>query len=206
MARDRKRRKSAAGKAKPQPSASTESSSQQNAVSDPVSSRSGRDRGDGPRVTRRDWLSRIWLFLGGIVVLEAGWVAAGFVGPRRRRAGGSEGDSIIVAGPAERFEPGTVTAFPQGKFYLARLKDGGFLALGRECTHLGCTVPWDAESDRFVCPCHASAFDITGAVLSPPAPRPLDLLAVRIENDIVKVDVGDRRRRHAFDTGQAVKP
>ena len=66
---------------------------------------------------------------------------------------------------------------------------GGFLALARRCTHLGCTVPWVEDEDRFVCPCHASAFDITGDVLSPPAPRPLDIFAVRIENDIVKVDI-----------------
>ena len=39
-----------------------------------------------------------------------------------------------------------------------------------------------------MCPCHASSFDITGDVLSPPAPRPLDIFPVRIENDIVKVD------------------
>ena len=27
------------------------------------------------------------------------------------------------------FEPGSVTAFPRGKFYLVKLEDGGFLAL-----------------------------------------------------------------------------
>ena len=105
-----------------------------------------------------------------------------------------------------RFEPGSVTAFPEGKFYLARLADGGFLALSRECTHLGCTVPWDSESGRFVCPCHASAFDIEGAVLGAPAPRPLDLFAVRIENDIVKVDVGERLQRSTVEATQAVRP
>ena len=47
---------------------------------------------------------------------------------------------------------GTVSAFPAGQFYLVRLKDGGFLALHRECTHLGCTVPWVAERARFACP------------------------------------------------------
>ena len=36
---------------------------------------------------------------------------------------------MIVAGPVDRFEPGTVTAFPEGRFYLARLAGGGFLAL-----------------------------------------------------------------------------
>ena len=119
-----------------------------------------------------------------------------FLRPRRVRA--EDEASIVIAGPVERFSRKTVTAFPNGKFYLARLEDGGFLALDRTCTHLGCTVPWDAERGCFKCPCHASSFDITGAVLAPPAPRPLDLYPVRIENGIVKVDTGRRVRRSAF--------
>jgi cytochrome b6-f complex iron-sulfur subunit len=82
------------------------------------------------------------------------------------------------------------------------LKDGGLIALHRECTHLGCTVPWDATRARFACPCHASAFDITGAVLNAPAPRPLDYYPVRIENGIVKVDTRRRLSRTVFDASQ----
>jgi len=105
----------------------------------------------------------------------------------------------------DRFEPGSVTAFPEGRFYLTRLADGGFLALHRECTHLGCTVPWVAAEDRFVCPCHASSFDITGDVLSPPAPRPLDIFPVRIENAIVKVDISKIIKRQSFVSSQVVR-
>jgi cytochrome b6-f complex iron-sulfur subunit len=105
----------------------------------------------------------------------------------------------------DRFAPGSVTAFPAGKFYLVRLDDGGFLALDRTCTHLGCTVPWRAEEGRFACPCHASTFDITGDVLGPPAPRPLDRYLVRIENDVVKVDLSHRVRRSAFNPSQVVR-
>jgi len=111
----------------------------------------------------------------------------------------------MICGPVDEFAAGSVTAFPAGKFYLARLEDGGFLALHRECTHLGCTVPWSASENRFICPCHASTFDIAGRVLGPPAPRPLDLLTVRIENGVVKVDTGRRLRRTAFRPEQAVR-
>jgi Rieske Fe-S protein len=55
-----------------------------------------------------------------------------------------------------------------------------------------------------VCPCHASTFDITGDVLSPPAPRPLDIFAVRIENDIVKVDISKTIKRPGFSASQVV--
>ena len=48
-------------------------------------------------------------------------------------------------------------------------KNGGFLAMSRTCTHLGCTVPWVEDEGRFVCPCHSSVFDINGDVVDPPA-------------------------------------
>ncbi len=157
-----------------------------------------------PEPSRRGFLGRVWLLLGGVALAEAAWIVGDFFQPRRRRSVVDHGD-IIVAGPVERFEPGSVTAFPEGRFYLARLADGGFLALHRECTHLGCTVPWIASEGRFVCPCHASSFDITGDVLSPPAPRPLDVFPVRIENDIVKVDVRQPIRREGFAASQVVR-
>lgn len=160
---------------------------------------------DDQQPSRRSFLGRLWLLLGGVAVLEAVWVVAEFLKPRRRRAAADD-DTIFVAGPVERFQPGTVTAFPHGRFYLARLEDGRFLALNRECTHLGCTVPWVADEGRFVCPCHASAFDIMGDVLSPPAPRPLEIFPVRIENDIVKVKLGDPVRRQSVSISQAVGP
>lgn len=148
---------------------------------------------------RRQWLGRAWAALASLAVLQGAWVLAAFLRPRR---GAARAEGLFAAGPVDRFAPGTVTAFVEGRFYLVRLEDGGFLALHRECTHLGCTVPWDAARQRFACPCHASAFDIRGAVLSAPAPRPLDWLAVRVENGIVKVDLANRRRREAFDASQ----
>jgi cytochrome b6-f complex iron-sulfur subunit len=70
------------------------------------------------------------------------------------------------------------------------MPDGGFLALYRKCTHLGCAVPWNPAEGRFVCPCHASAFETDGQVINPPAPRPLDRFVVTIVDGMVKVDTG----------------
>ena len=155
--------------------------------------------------SRRGFLSRILLVLGGLAGLEAGWIAATFLGSRRARPTAGEGANVHVAGPVERFPPGSVTAFREGEFYLARLRDGGFLALHRKCTHLGCTVPWVPDEQRFACPCHASAFDIHGDVLSAPAPRALDLFPVRIEKGIVKVDTTQAIRRATFESHQVTQ-
>jgi cytochrome b6-f complex iron-sulfur subunit len=154
------------------------------------------------KLSRRRMLNWLWGALGVIAGGELIWIATSFLRPKR---GASGPPPIFVAGPATDFEPGTVTAFPAGKFYLVRLDDGGFLALDRECTHLGCTVPWSERDRRFACPCHASSFDISGQVLSPPAPRPLDYYSVRIENGIVKIDTRRRQQRSEFHPSQVAR-
>jgi cytochrome b6-f complex iron-sulfur subunit len=147
-------------------------------------------------------MSRFWLLLGFVAIAELIWVTISFLKPKKVKITAAV-QSIIS--PVDRFEPGSVTAFPQGRFYLARLENGGFLALSRECTHLGCTVPWVEEESRFVCPCHASMFDIRGVVISPPAPRPLDIYPITIENNVVKVDVSKSVERKRFEAKQVVR-
>jgi cytochrome b6-f complex iron-sulfur subunit len=158
-----------------------------------------------PETSRRSVLSWFVLTLGGAALVEAVWVTASFLKPRKKQSAAAEQDTIVVAGPVDAFERNSVTAFQKGKFYLVRLDDGGFLALHRKCTHLGCTVPWNAEQHRFACPCHASSFDIRGNVLTPPAPRPLDLFPVRIENDIVKVRIDKPITRTKFEPDQVTR-
>lgn len=162
-----------------------------------------RESNAEPPATRRAFLWTTWLSLAGVAALEAVWIVVDLLRPRATVA--PDGDVIVVAGPVERFKPGSVTAFPTGRFYLVRLDDGGFLAVSRTCTHLGCTVPWTDDRQRFVCPCHGSAFDRYGVVVNPPAPRPLDLMEIRIENRVVKVNTANVRRRSAFDPAQVTR-
>lgn len=57
------------------------------------------------------------------------------------------------------------------------------------CTHLGCTVDWQSDRARFVCPCHGSHYDAQGRVTQGPARRPLPLVTVVVkENQVRLVD------------------
>lgn len=158
---------------------------------------------EAPAPERRSFLRLAWIGLGVAALGEAAWIVATFLRPRHKPT--ATAGTLLLAGPAESFAPGSVTAFPAGRFYLVRLEDGGFLALSRQCTHLGCSVPWDEAAGRFACPCHASVFDLRGTVLAPPAPRPLDLFAIRIENGIVKVDTSTPIRRSSFEPSQVTR-
>jgi cytochrome b6-f complex iron-sulfur subunit len=152
--------------------------------------------------TRRSFLNVLWIILGGVALAEFVAVAFAFLRPRKSKASGEDAKSIITAGAVERFTPNSVTAFVRGKFYLARLEDGGFLALSRTCTHLGCSVPWIEKEMKFACPCHGSTFDITGKVIDAPAPRALDIYPITIENNIIKVDTSKPIKRSTFSAGQ----
>ncbi len=156
--------------------------------------------------SRRSFLTRLWLVLGTIAFAELIAIVIAFFRPRKPGTTAAEQDAIIVAGAVDNFEPGTVSAFVRGKFYLARLEDGGFLAMSRSCTHLSCTVPWVSRENKFICPCHSSEFDIRGEVTKPPAPRALDLYQIEIENKVVKVDTGKLRKRSEFAADQVTYP
>lgn len=67
---------------------------------------------------------------------------------------------------------------------------GGVIAYSAVCTHTGCDViNWDEERLRMACPCHESQFDIyDGArVVGGPAPRPLAMLPLRLDGEVVTV-------------------
>ena len=153
-----------------------------------------------PQPDRRSFLSLAWKVLGLVAAAEFVGVIAAYLWPRKGE--GQGGSGLVEAGPVGEFTPASVTPFPQGRFYLVRLTDGGFLALSSKCSHLGCTVPWNEKDKSFPCPCHASVFDMRGDVLSPPAPRALDLFPITIEGGVVKVDTGRRIQRERFEAAQ----
>jgi cytochrome b6-f complex iron-sulfur subunit len=163
-----------------------------------------KDKPEAVNSSRRSFLNTLWIVLGGLGFLEMVGLVLAFFQPRKTGEKAGESAEIIEAGAVDKFPLNSVTAFVRGKFYLARLEDGGFLALSRKCTHLGCTVPWVSKEMKFICPCHASVYDIRGEVVSAPAPRPLDLYHVFIENNIVKVDTNKAIKRGVFRPEQVV--
>jgi cytochrome b6-f complex iron-sulfur subunit len=140
------------------------------------------------KVSRRDFLNITWGAAGLLAATELGLVGLRFLSPRSVE--GEFGGTFNLGSP-DQYPVGSVTPVEAGRFYLVRLDDGGFLAIYRRCTHLGCAVPFDQGTGEFVCPCHGSAFTADGDVLNPPAPRPLDLFALSINADAeIVVDTG----------------
>jgi cytochrome b6-f complex iron-sulfur subunit len=59
--------------------------------------------------------------------------------------------------------------------------------LNAVCTHLGCVVPWTPAANKFQCPCHGSQYAPDGSVVRGPAPLPLALAHVNVDESSGKI-------------------
>jgi menaquinol-cytochrome c reductase iron-sulfur subunit len=72
--------------------------------------------------------------------------------------------------------------------YVNRNSSGQFEVLSAICPHMGCSVSWQADHNRFVCPCHGGEFKPDGERISGPPPRPMDQLPTRVKDGTLQVD------------------
>lgn len=69
---------------------------------------------------------------------------------------------------------------------LLRLGEREVVAFSQKCTHLGCVVYFEAEEDRWHCPCHEGNFETrTGEVVSGPPPRALGRIELELRGDTI---------------------
>jgi len=68
---------------------------------------------------------------------------------------------------------------------VVHLPNRGYIALSRVCTHLGCLVDYQKERKRFLCPCHAGIYDLSGNVVSGPPPKPLQQFPLKVAGDSI---------------------
>ena len=67
-----------------------------------------------------------------------------------------------------------------------------FIALSSVCPHLGCQVRWEAQNNRFFCPCHNGVFDPSGVASGGPpgeAGQSLARYAVKVEGGLLHISV-----------------
>jgi cytochrome b6-f complex iron-sulfur subunit len=169
----------------------------------------GGEAGDG--ITRRQLFERgavglLAAALTGVVVSAVDYVATALGHPGRRYQVGTPED--IASHMASRHTPYYdavggfyVVPFPHAdldearRHYSGDVLDGmelGFVALDQACTHLGCRVPWCANSQWFECPCHGSRYNAVGEQRRGPAPRGLDRYPIVVENGRLVVDTRHR--------------
>jgi Rieske Fe-S protein len=112
--------------------------------------------------TRRDFLKTMTNTL----LATSGLLGLGGILRFFNYAGEGEAPQVYDLGPAENYPPGTRTLVAEDQLVLVH-GAAGFYTLSTTCTHLGCRL--NPTPEGFECPCHASRFDLDGAVLKGPA-------------------------------------
>ena len=79
------------------------------------------------------------------------------------------------------------TTSSQTAVYVLPSKDGQFRILSPVCPHLGCSVRWVSDQDKFICPCHSGSFTADGERIAGPPPRSMDTLESKVEGGVLKV-------------------
>jgi len=101
-------------------------------------------------------------------------------------------DNWITVAPRDTLEPGRVTGVKAGDLDIALYNiDGEIFATDNICTHAQAVLSdgW-LEGDVIECPLHGGRFEVkTGKGLGAPITCDLKTLAVRIEGDMVQVNV-----------------
>ncbi len=74
--------------------------------------------------------------------------------------------------------------------FVRRVTGGAPVALSTRCMHRGCEV--EPATDRLVCPCHGSEYDLQGAVLRGPTTLPLRRYTAREDRDAIVIELTPR--------------
>jgi cytochrome b6-f complex iron-sulfur subunit len=164
----------------------------------------------GPPSSPRRWFLRLAV-MGSLVAVLTQFVGC-FVNYYYPLQVGTFGGKVLLGKP-EDFKLGEPTYVRDGKLYVSRVPDG-LLALYQKCPHLGCVVPWRPDDPtldsiepkgRFNCPCHGSQYDRYGVIRAGPAPRPMDIMAMSVENGNLIADTGKITQRDHYDPSQAFR-
>jgi cytochrome b6-f complex iron-sulfur subunit len=134
-------------------------------------------------------------------------VAGGFAYPRIKA--GTFGGKFALDKKASEFkETDDPMLVADGKFFVVKIPPdanvkpvadeennvnaANIMAIYQVCVHLGCLVPYIPSEKRFICPCHGSTYERDSKYVRGPAPRNLDQFRVKVVNDTVVVNTGQR--------------
>lgn len=144
------------------------------------------------KIGRRDFFGLIVKGLGGLVGAMLAVPSAGYLlSPVLRKdaegiwvpvgaADGFTSDTPVRAEYSYEKEDGWMKANVSRYAFVLRRPDG-YVAFSPICTHLGCSVGWNEEAMRFVCPCHGGVYNRDGKVLDGPPPKPMTRFETKVE-------------------------
>jgi len=135
-------------------------------------------------ISRRDLVGSV-LFTSG--TLLAGTVVLAALGRTQQQGAG---DYKAILPISQLPDEGDAYYFyyprPQDEAVLIHLPGRGLIAYSRRCPHLGCTILYEAQHRRLLCPCHMGVFDpSTGIPVSGPPERRLPRIVLQLDRGML---------------------
>ncbi len=145
------------------------------------------EEGHGVPIERRtavQWLMRGFLSLWGLGAAALGAAFLKAPAPERRPEEG-----LVRCGSLSSLSVSDARFVPHGTspLFVVRTSPTEVAAVSAVCTHLRCIIKWSQDTRRFVCPCHAGAFDANGNVLFGPPKKALRQLPAEVRADEIVV-------------------
>lgn len=100
---------------------------------------------------------------------------------------GADVTNFVSVGTSEELQKNGYLLNKKSKVIVVKDSNNQILAVNSVCTHRGCTVEWQKDSNTLLCPCHNAKFSPDGQVLAKPAKTPLASYEVKEENGAVLV-------------------
>lgn len=140
-------------------------------------SRGGGIQLTGDRFSRRDFMNGLgWLATiagcGGLMSASARYLVPN-----------------VLYEPPQAYKIGRPQDYPEGVNYIPHKRifvirqQSQIKVVSAVCTHIGCTISWVEERNRWECPCHGSFFNREGIVIAGPAPKQLPWYEVTLAPD-----------------------
>jgi Rieske Fe-S protein len=142
---------------------------------------------DADDLVSRRQLLRFAVFTSGALFASTAAIAlVGAVRALRRPA-----SAAVDIASASQVQPGQAIYFeypePGEQAVLLRLADGQLVAFSQKCTHLSCSVYYQADRNRLFCPCHEGVFNpATGDPVAGPPQRRLAQIQLQQDGDTIR--------------------
>ena len=157
---------------------------------------------DTPRTSRREFCAHAISLVTVASLVEGcgskgnpagpGSGGGGSVPPLPTVAGGAAGSTVTVSnvGATALANVGSAALVQAGSnsILVTRTAQDSFTAVTAICTHEQCTIT-GFQSNRFVCPCHGSQYNTSGAVQQGPATRALQRFNTQFTNNVLTITV-----------------
>lgn len=139
---------------------------------------------------RRAWLLHASRAAMGVSAVTVGAPVARFLVPPSPKRPPEQPRTMVVCRASElRAGESRTVALNHRPVIVLRTADGSLRAFDATCTHLGCTVQYDAPRGVLHCACHGADFDAaTGTARRGPATRPLAALTASTRHGRIIVE------------------